>query len=102
MEERKLRAMPLFCPECGNVMKVRLDKKMWAINQKCLKCTVAEEGKIRAQGKEVWEEYQAKKMEDNMLSYLEDQKQHAEEYLKGLEKIEYLQMHLLWHKYLHK
>ena len=42
--------MPLCCPECGNVMKKRLDKPHYRINKKCYGCVIDFEGKLRVRG----------------------------------------------------
>ena len=42
--------MPLCCPECGNVMKKRLDKPHYRINKKCYDCVINSEGKLRVRG----------------------------------------------------
>ena len=34
--------MPLCCPECGTVMKKRLDKPNYKIHKKCHDCVVEE------------------------------------------------------------
>ena len=42
--------MPLCCPECGNVMKKRLDKLHYRINKKCYDCVIDFEGKLKVKG----------------------------------------------------
>ena len=42
--------MPLCCPECGNVMKKRLDKPNYRIHKKCHDCVVEFEHKLRIKG----------------------------------------------------
>ena len=44
--------MPLCCPECGNVMKKRLDKPNYKIHKKCHDCVVEFEGKLKHKPKE--------------------------------------------------
>jgi len=39
--------MPLCCPECGNVMKKRLDKPNYKIHKKCFDCVINFEGKLK-------------------------------------------------------
>jgi DNA-directed RNA polymerase subunit M/transcription elongation factor TFIIS len=39
--------MPLFCPECGTLMKKHLDKKVYPAYQKCFDCVVDYEAKIK-------------------------------------------------------
>ena len=48
--------MPLFCPNCGKVMKKRLDDKMWRLFGHCFDCQVEIENKLRITGEyETWE-----------------------------------------------
>ena len=42
--------MPLCCPECGNVMKKRLDKPNYNVHKKCHDCVVEFEHKLRIRG----------------------------------------------------
>ena len=42
--------MPLCCPECGNVMKKRLDKPHYKLHKKCYDCVIDFEGKLRVKG----------------------------------------------------
>ncbi len=44
---KKMGKMPLFCPECGTLMKKHLDKKVYSAYQKCFDCVVDYEAKIR-------------------------------------------------------
>jgi len=83
------RAMPLFCPKCKKVMKKRLDKKMWPIHNMCFDCVIHMETELRRNGK--FKEYEQKKIEENMKSYLKDTKQKAKEYLEALNQVEFLQ-----------
>ena len=89
MKERIQTAMPLMCPSCGNLMKKKLDKKMWIYHQMCLDCVIKMESELRGSGK--YEEYEQKKIEENMIAYLEDKEQQAKEYIDGLGKISFLQ-----------
>ena len=43
--------MPLCCPECGSVMKKRLDKPNYNLHKKCFDCVIDYEGKLRVKGK---------------------------------------------------
>ena len=43
--------MPLFCPECGTLMKKHLDKKVFPAYQKCFDCVVDYEAEINKQNK---------------------------------------------------
>ena len=42
--------MPLCCPECGNVMKKRLDKPNYNVHKKCHDCVVEFEHKLKIRG----------------------------------------------------
>ena len=42
--------MPLCCPECGNVMKKRLDKPNYNIHKKCFDCVIEFEHKLKIRG----------------------------------------------------
>jgi len=42
--------MPLCCPECGNVMKKRLDKPNYKAHKKCFDCVIEFEHKLRLKG----------------------------------------------------
>jgi len=44
---KKMGKMPLFCPECGTLMKKHLDKKVFPAYQKCFDCVVDYEAKIK-------------------------------------------------------
>ena len=48
---KKIGKMPLFCPECGTLMKKHLDKKVFPAYQKCFDCVVDEEAELAKQGK---------------------------------------------------
>lgn len=71
--------MPWFCPECGRIMKGKADEKMWMLHQKCLKCVVAFEHKLRIEGK--WEEYEKKKIIENKLAFLKETLKQAEDHV---------------------
>jgi hypothetical protein len=48
--------LPLFCPECSNLMKPHLDKRFWIMYKRCFNCQVDFESEIKKQG--LWEEYE--------------------------------------------
>jgi len=52
---KKIGKMPLFCPECGTLMKKHLDKKVFPAYQKCFDCVVDYEAQLQKEGKS--EEY---------------------------------------------
>ena len=49
---KKMGKMPLFCPECGTLMKKHLDKKVFPAYQKCFDCVVDHEEQLRKEGKD--------------------------------------------------
>lgn len=53
---RDLGKMPLFCPDCKQLMKNRYDEQFYRIHKHCFDCQIVFETKLKAQGK--WEEYQ--------------------------------------------
>ena len=52
---KKMGKTPLFCPECNNIMKKHLDKKVFPAYQKCFDCVVDYEAQLQKEGKS--EEY---------------------------------------------
>jgi len=48
---KKFYMMPLFCPECSNVMRGKNDKVFYNIHHKCYNCVVEFEQKLRIEGK---------------------------------------------------
>jgi len=47
---KKMGNMPLFCPECNNLMKKELDKKVFPAYQKCFDCIIDYEAELQKQG----------------------------------------------------
>ena len=62
--------MPLCCPECGNVMKKRLDKPHYRINKKCYDCVIDFEGKLIVRGE--YEDYKNKLKGKNSIDILNE------------------------------
>jgi len=52
---KKMGKLPLFCPECNNLMKKNLDTKVFPAYQKCFDCVVDYEAQLEKEGKS--EEY---------------------------------------------
>ena len=52
---KKEAIMPLFCPNCGSLMKKRLDAKMYKVHKTCFDCVVEMEAKLKYEGK--YDEY---------------------------------------------
>ena len=48
---KKIGKIPLFCPECGTLMKKELDKKVFPAYQKCFDCIVDYEAELVRQKK---------------------------------------------------
>lgn len=68
---KQLAILPLSCPSCKKAMKVTsLNKKMYAIHQKCFNCVVEMETTMKATGEYV--EYEKGMMNANKNSMLED------------------------------
>jgi hypothetical protein len=53
---KKAFKTPLFCPECGTLMKKRFDSDYYKIHKMCYDCVIDKEHEMQKQGK--WEEYQ--------------------------------------------
>jgi len=64
---KKEAIMPLFCPECGTLMKKQTDPKMYKIHKKCTDCVVEMEHKLRIEGK--FEEYEKNMTVANMRNH---------------------------------
>ena len=79
--------MPLFCPNCGKVMKKQLDDKMWRLFGHCFDCQVKVENKLRIEGK--YEEWERKKILEKKKSFLYDLKQSIDEFEKTEGKAEF-------------
>jgi len=67
---KKEAILPLFCPNCGSLMKKRLDAKMYKIHQTCFDCVVEKEAKLKREGK--YEEYERNMMINNAKDMVED------------------------------
>tara|TARA_B100001173_G_scaffold285941_1_gene273234 strand:+ start:534 stop:1109 length:576 start_codon:yes stop_codon:yes gene_type:complete len=62
--------MPLCCPECGNVMKKRLDKPNYRIHKKCHDCVVEFEHKLDLRGE--YDDYIKKLKAKNTLDIVDE------------------------------
>ena len=67
---RKETLMPLCCPNCGNVMKKRLDKPNYKIHKKCHDCVIEFEHKLRYTGK--YDDYIKKLKAKNSLNIVDE------------------------------
>jgi len=74
---KKMGKLPLFCPECGTLMKKHLDTKVFPAYQKCFDCVVDYEAELAKQGK--LEDYHTQlrnqhvqKVIDNYTEFMKD------------------------------
>ena len=67
---KKEAIMPLFCPNCGSLMKNRLDTKMYKVHKTCFDCVIEMESKLKIEGK--YDEYQRNMISKNAESYVDD------------------------------
>lgn len=68
---KQLAILPLSCPCCKKAMKItNLNKKMYAIHQKCFDCVIEMETAMKARGE--YAEYEKRMMNANKNSMLED------------------------------
>ena len=84
---KKMGKIPLFCPECGTLMKKHLDSKVFPAYQKCFDCVVDYEAQLQKEGKAEdyfnglrnnhiqsamteFEEFMRDKMEESNASYV--------------------------------
>lgn len=69
-------SVPKTCPSCDKPMKgvseERLNLKMYFIHKTCFDCVLKKETRIKAQGKEAWEEYSRQRMLANAQSWFND------------------------------
>ena len=67
---KKEAILPLFCPNCGSLMKKRLDAKMYKIHKTCFDCVVKMETQLKIDGK--YDEYEREIMMNNAKDMVED------------------------------
>ena len=67
---KKEAILPLFCPECGSLMKKRIDAKMYKIHGKCSDCVIEMEHKLKMEGK--YKDYERNIIATNAESYLDN------------------------------
>ena len=72
---KKEAILPLFCPECSNLMKKRNDTKMYNIHKMCFDCVIDMEGKLKIKGK--YDKYERNTIANNAEAYSD----HLESYL---------------------
>ena len=76
---KKEAILPLFCPNCGTLMKHRQDPKMYKIHKKCFNCVMDMEMDIKLNGD--FESYERNIVANNAESYLKDLEHHLLELL---------------------
>jgi len=62
--------IPLSCPNCGKIMKKRLDKPNYKIHKKCFDCVVEFEHKLRIRGE--YDNYKKKLVTKNSLDIVNE------------------------------
>jgi hypothetical protein len=67
---KKEAILPLFCPNCGSLMKKRVDAKMYKIHKTCFDCVIEMEHQLEIEGK--YDEYERNMIAKNAESYLND------------------------------
>ena len=67
---KKMGKTPLFCPECGTIMKKHLDKKVYPAYQKCFDCVIDYEAQLQKEGK--LEEYHTQLRNQHIQSAIDD------------------------------
>tara|TARA_R110000824_G_scaffold3852_2_gene18453 strand:- start:3182 stop:3751 length:570 start_codon:yes stop_codon:yes gene_type:complete len=55
LDKFKNISVPLFCPECNNIMNKQLDLHYYRAHKKCLDCTTKFETQLKLEGK--WEDH---------------------------------------------
>jgi hypothetical protein len=75
---KKEHNMPLFCPNCGKLMK-RVDKPYYNVYKYCLNCHAKAEDKLKAEGK--YKEHYAEINNKIIDSRVEEFKQYVQEQL---------------------
>lgn len=80
---KKALQMPLACPTCGNSMKKRLDKKMYAIHGVCFDCTIKHESALKKAG--LYATYEKRITEGNMKAFITDIEQWAENHINTVD-----------------
>ena len=67
---KKEAILPLFCPNCGSLMKKRNDAKMYKIHKKCFDCVIEFEHKLRIRGE--YDNYKKKLVTKNSLDIVNE------------------------------
>ena len=77
---KEMGKLPLFCPECGTLMKKHLDKKVYPAYHKCFDCVVDFEAELKKQGKD--QEYYDNLHNQNIDRVINDYKAFMEDALQ--------------------
>lgn len=85
---RKALRMPLCCPECGNRMKKRLDKKFYDLKKRCFDCQVTWEHVKRIDG--TYDEYERKQIQENAEQMYKTAELMLNDYLKDAKSQHYI------------
>lgn len=70
--------MPMFCPECEEIMNGKFDRKFWKLRGMCMDCWQDKETKMRVEG--TYELYEKRTMLENKKSWLRDMKEGIREF----------------------
>ena len=81
---KKMGKLPLFCPECGTLMKKHLDKKVFPAYQKCFDCVIDHEAELAKKGES--EEYFNSLKNQHVQTTIDNYKAFMEDRLKESNK----------------
>jgi hypothetical protein len=76
---KKAHVTPLFCPNCGSLMKKRFDSDFYKIHKKCFDCVVEFENQLRKAG--LYEEYEKNIINSDIDGFIENFKSYVEDQL---------------------
>lgn len=82
-ELKKLGKVPMFCPQCGNIMNKTMDKKFYYQFNKCSDCVITEDTEQIKNG--TFEAKQKEIIKQNKLAWFNDLKQGVYEYIEELD-----------------
>ena len=77
---KKEAILPLFCPNCGSLMKKRNDTKMYNIHKMCFKCVSLKETELKNKGE--YSEYETKIKNDEIDNKIKLFKEYIQEKLQ--------------------
>ena len=89
-EARKKILTPLFCPDCGGLMKGQMTKKMWKLYEKCTTCVFDYEGELKMKGGNTFANYEKEKMASNHIDWLKDVKAYATNFIESINREGYI------------